>query len=212
MVMVIEARPRRAWTVLRSIPFITKWDAKVFRGSRLSGATFHGSNPSEVEGQDWDAAVGLGERARREIRRHELDYYVSRLEQVRAKTLAELGRRNDRWLEDWTSTRSGQRVNNYFKCFQVIGHEINHRGSSTPSKLWTRNSFRTRWPPHSYRTNWTRTSGSGRQVSPISDDISSVTDGSESHIADGRSVPTFLESHYGFSARRRARLRCTPLW
>jgi uncharacterized damage-inducible protein DinB len=91
-------------------------------------ATFDGRNFSEVEGQEWDAAVALGERARREIRGHELDYYVSLLEQVRAKTLAELGRRSDDWLEEWTATRSGQRVNNYFKWFHVFGHEINHRG------------------------------------------------------------------------------------
>jgi hypothetical protein len=55
-------------------------------------------------------------------------YYVSRLEQVRARTLAELGRRNDQWLEDRTSSGSGQEVNNYFKWFHVFGHEINHRG------------------------------------------------------------------------------------
>jgi len=97
-------------------------------------ATFGVSQSNEAEGQDWDAAVGLGERAKREIRGHDLDYYVGRLERVRATTLAELGRRSDQWLEDWTSTRSGQRVNNHFKWFHVIGHEINHRGQI----LWLR--------------------------------------------------------------------------
>jgi uncharacterized damage-inducible protein DinB len=91
-------------------------------------ATFEGCNLSEVEGKDWEAAVALGERGRQEIRGHELEYYLSRLEQVRAKTLAELRRRTDQWLEESTSMRSGQRVNNYFKWFHVLGHEINHRG------------------------------------------------------------------------------------
>lgn len=91
-------------------------------------ATFHGRGLSEEERQEWGAALDLGERARREVRGHELDYYVSRLEQVRARTLAELGRRNDQWLEDRTSSGSGQQVNNYFKWFHVFGHEINHRG------------------------------------------------------------------------------------
>jgi hypothetical protein len=68
------------------------------------------------------------DRARDEIRDHELGYYLETLEQVRAKTLAELGRRDDRWLEEQTSFGSGLRVNNYFKWFHVIGHEINHRG------------------------------------------------------------------------------------
>jgi uncharacterized damage-inducible protein DinB len=91
-------------------------------------ATFQERGLSEEEKQEWGAAVELGERARREIRGHELDYYVSRLERVRATTLAELGRRTDQWLEERTSTASGLEVNNYFKWFHVLGHEINHRG------------------------------------------------------------------------------------
>jgi uncharacterized damage-inducible protein DinB len=91
-------------------------------------ATFLGRGLNEEESQEWGAAVELGERARREIRGHALDYYVSRLERVRATTLAELGRRTDQWLEERTSSASGREVNNYFKWFHVLGHEINHRG------------------------------------------------------------------------------------
>ena len=91
-------------------------------------ATFYARDLNEEERQEWGAAIDLGERARQEIRGHELDYYLSRLEQVRAKTLAELGRREDQWLEEYTSFGSGQRVNNYFKWFHVLGHELNHRG------------------------------------------------------------------------------------
>jgi uncharacterized damage-inducible protein DinB len=91
-------------------------------------ATFHGRALNEDEKQKWGAAVELGEQARREIRGHALDYYLTRLEHVRSNTLAELGRRDDRWLQERTSLRSGQDVNNYFKWFHVCGHEINHRG------------------------------------------------------------------------------------
>ena len=91
-------------------------------------ATFDTRDLNAEERQQWGAALELGNRAREEIRGHELDHYVGRLEQVRAKTLAELGRRDDQWLELETSFGSGQRVNNYFKWFHVIGHEINHRG------------------------------------------------------------------------------------
>jgi len=91
-------------------------------------ATFYARDLNEEERQEWGAALDLGERARREIRGHELEYYLSRLEQVRAKTLAELARREDQWLEEHTSIGSGQRVNNYFKWFHVFGHELNHRG------------------------------------------------------------------------------------
>lgn len=91
-------------------------------------ATFDARDLNGEERQLWGAALELGDRARDEIRDHELGYYLETLEQVRAKTLAELGRRDDRWLEEQTSFGSGQRVNNYFKWFHVIGHEINHRG------------------------------------------------------------------------------------
>jgi uncharacterized damage-inducible protein DinB len=91
-------------------------------------ATFYARDLNDEERHEWGAALELGERARHEIRGRELDYYLSRLEQVRMKTLAELGRREDQWLEEQTSFGSGQRVNNYFKWFHVFGHEINHRG------------------------------------------------------------------------------------
>ena len=97
-------------------------------------ATFDARDLHAEEREQWDAAINLGDRARDEIRGHPLEYYVGRLEQVRATTLAELGRRDDRWLEEETSFGSGHRVNNYFKWFHVIGHEINHRGQI----LWLR--------------------------------------------------------------------------
>jgi uncharacterized damage-inducible protein DinB len=91
-------------------------------------ATFDSRELNDEERHEWGAALDLGERARREIRGHELDYYLTRLKQVRIKTLDELGRREDGWLEEQTSFGSGQKVNNYFKWFHVFGHEINHRG------------------------------------------------------------------------------------
>jgi uncharacterized damage-inducible protein DinB len=91
-------------------------------------ATFEARDLSADEKQQWGAVFAVGDRAREEIRGYELDHYLSRLEQVRAKTLAELGRRDDQWLAEETSFGGGQRVNNYFKWFHVIGHEINHRG------------------------------------------------------------------------------------
>ena len=80
------------------------------------------------EKQEWDAARVLGDRARREIRGHELAYYLSRLEQIRATTLLELSQRDDGWLQVETVFGNEQRANNYFKWFHVLGHEVNHRG------------------------------------------------------------------------------------
>ena len=91
-------------------------------------ATFYDRELNALEKHEWGAAIDLGDRARREIRGHKLDYYLGSLEQVRSATMAELGRRDDQWLQAETSFRNGQRINNYFKWFHVLGHELNHRG------------------------------------------------------------------------------------
>jgi uncharacterized damage-inducible protein DinB len=90
--------------------------------------TFYERQMNEEEKHEWDIALALGEKARQEIKGHHLDYYLNKLEQVRAKTLAELASRNDQWLEEQTSFGSDNRVNNYFKWFHVFTHEVNHRG------------------------------------------------------------------------------------
>src|SRR5215471_19467407 len=57
--------------------------------------TFQGRGLDEEEKRRWSAALELGDRARREIKGHELDYYVRTLEQVRGNTLVELRQRAD---------------------------------------------------------------------------------------------------------------------
>jgi len=90
-------------------------------------ATFYDRQMNEDEKDEWDTALALGERASQEIKGHSLDYYLSKLGQVRAKTLAELASRDDQWLDEQTSF-GNNRVNNYFKWFHVFTHEVNHRG------------------------------------------------------------------------------------
>jgi uncharacterized damage-inducible protein DinB len=91
-------------------------------------ATFVGRDLDAEELREWGAALDLGERARREIRGNGLEYYLARLQQVRARTLAELGRREDKWLEEQTPFREGRHANNYFKWFHVVEDELSHRG------------------------------------------------------------------------------------
>lgn len=91
-------------------------------------ATFYGREFSEREHSEWDTAVALGERARQEIKGHELAHYVGQLDRVRATTLAELQRRDDAWLAQEATFGNGRRINNYFKWFHVLSHEVNHRG------------------------------------------------------------------------------------
>src|SRR4051795_1253928 len=53
--------------------------------ARYQAATFFARDLNAEEMREWGAALDLGEDARREIRGHNLDYYVSRLEHVRTK-------------------------------------------------------------------------------------------------------------------------------
>jgi uncharacterized damage-inducible protein DinB len=90
--------------------------------------TFEGRGLTPTETQQWRTFLDLGERARREIRGHSLDYYFKLLNDVRQKTLHELARRDDDWLYEQTPFWGGQPANNHFKWFHVLEDEINHRG------------------------------------------------------------------------------------
>jgi uncharacterized damage-inducible protein DinB len=90
--------------------------------------TFDGRPPSEPETARWGAALDLGPAAQREIRGRPLAHYVAQLEEVRARTLAELARRDDAWLEESSPFSGGHSANNYFRWFHVLEDEINHRG------------------------------------------------------------------------------------
>lgn len=80
------------------------------------------------ERRRWGAFLDLGEKARKEIRGHPLEYYLQLLHDVRQKTLNEFGKRTDDWLYEQTLFWGGQAANNYFKWFHVLEDEINHRG------------------------------------------------------------------------------------
>ena len=89
--------------------------------------TFFARELDAKEMREWGSALDLGEGARREIKGHDLTFYLSRLEQVRAKTLAELGRYEDKWLEE-RALWEGQEANHYFKWFHVLEDEFSHGG------------------------------------------------------------------------------------
>jgi len=75
--------------------------------------------------QKWDIAMNLGEPARKTIKGHNLNYYLDALHENREKTLAELKKRDDKWLAV-VDTEAG--MNNYGKWFHVAEHESNHNG------------------------------------------------------------------------------------
>lgn len=90
-------------------------------------ATFYHRQLNEDEKCKWNTVFSLGEKARQEIKGHDLDFYLNKLEQVRTTTLAELANLDDKWLEEQASFGDNS-INNYFKWFHVINHETNHKG------------------------------------------------------------------------------------
>jgi len=89
--------------------------------------TFEHRELTEQELLTWGAALELGEKGQ-QIKGHDLDFYVSMLDEVRQRTLDGFKSRNDEWLQEETPFWHGQPANNYFKWFHVFEDEINHRG------------------------------------------------------------------------------------
>jgi len=85
---------------------------------------------SEEDDNKWSLAMSLGAAARAEIKGHDLDFYLEKLNGVREDSLKELAERDDEWLlaEDPDWGWSGGVINNYCKWFHVVEHESNHNG------------------------------------------------------------------------------------
>ncbi len=75
----------------------------------------------------WDIPMNLGEPARKAIKGHSLDFYLSTLHECREKNLAEFRKRDDKWLAT-VVTDGNFKANNYAKWFHVAEHESNHDG------------------------------------------------------------------------------------
>ena len=98
--------------------------AAVERGYQL--VTFEERAPTAAENDAWSAALKLGDKGRREIRGHELQFYVDELRRTREATLTALAARDDVWLE--TPLRIAPTLNAHWAWFHVAEDEINHRG------------------------------------------------------------------------------------
>lgn len=92
--------------------------------------TFEGRQEfNDEEKKEWGAAMSLGDEGRKEIKGHEVKYYLDKINAVREKTLAELKKKDDKWLlaidPEWSKKEP---VNTFWKWFHVCEHESNHRG------------------------------------------------------------------------------------
>lgn len=88
---------------------------------------FESRRPNEQEMLEWGSPYSLGEKGRRDIKGYPLEFYITKLKEVRHKTLQKFATLTDDWLYEnrlWDNYSS----NNYFIWFHVFEDEINHRG------------------------------------------------------------------------------------
>jgi uncharacterized damage-inducible protein DinB len=77
-------------------------------------------------------AMELGEEGRKQIKGHDLDYYISILTEVREITLKEFKKRDDTWIQKtYPKGFDDLPTNNFCFWFHVCEHESNHRGQMT---------------------------------------------------------------------------------
>ena len=87
--------------------------------------TFEGRGFNEEEEEKWSVALELGEEARQKFKGHPIEYYLNVYKEVRQKTVEELKKRNDAWLEE---IQPAYGVNNHWCWFHVMEHQSSHLG------------------------------------------------------------------------------------
>lgn len=112
-----DARSNTIGALLAHVAAVERW---------YQVLTFEERKPSALEEARWLPALELGEAGRRHLGGRDLPAYVEDLAQVRQATLAELARRDDRWLEE--PLVGAPEMNGHWAWFHVAEDEISHRG------------------------------------------------------------------------------------
>ncbi|MEM7658611.1 MAG: hypothetical protein AAF399_20975 [Bacteroidota bacterium] len=86
-----------------------------------------GSWSEEVKAE-WDVPMVLGKMGRKQIKGHEISYYLDKLKTVRETTRQEFMKRDDVWLMESETFFDNLPTNNFAKWFHVCEHESNHLG------------------------------------------------------------------------------------
>lgn len=87
--------------------------------------TFENRGFNEEEIEKWQLGLDLGKEAQEKFKGKPINYYLDIYKEVRKKTLEELAKRNDEWLEQM---RPGSIMNNHFAWFHVMEHQSSHLG------------------------------------------------------------------------------------
>ena len=94
---------------------------------------------TESEYTKWQPALELGDKARKMVKKHPLEYYLQELSQVREDTLSLLKSKEDNWLLEEGKWENDIPYNNYYLWFHVMEDEISHRGQIRTIKRLLKN-------------------------------------------------------------------------
>jgi uncharacterized damage-inducible protein DinB len=86
---------------------------------------------SPANKKKFGVAMELGDEGRKQIKGHDLNFYINTMTEVRENTLKEFKNRDDKWFQEVDPDFFGGPTNNFCKWFHVCEHEANHRGQMT---------------------------------------------------------------------------------
>lgn len=87
--------------------------------------TFENRWFNEEEEKEWGVALNLDEKGRDLFQGHNIKYYLDIYNKVREKTLEELKKKDDAWLDEF---RPGESMNNFYGWYHVMEHQSSHLG------------------------------------------------------------------------------------
>lgn len=87
--------------------------------------TFENRDFNAEEKKKWEVALDLDQGGRDEFKGHEAQYYLDIYNEVRAKTISELKKRDDTWFAE---VQPSQSWSNHYCWFHVMEHQSSHLG------------------------------------------------------------------------------------
>lgn len=85
---------------------------------------------NEEEMKFWGPGRKLADPSSKDIKGHEIDYYLNIMDEVRNETMAALQQKDDKWLlsPDLMFSTPDKPVNKFYRLFHACEHMANHNG------------------------------------------------------------------------------------
>lgn len=87
--------------------------------------TFENRSFNEEEAKQWNIALDLGDKSRKELVDQPIEYYLKIWDEVRAESLRQLKTKDDKWF---SKKVKGMNMNNHWAWYHVMEHQANHMG------------------------------------------------------------------------------------